>query len=100
MFGNIAALSFAQHTRLDEMISEAQADSQTVSGLLVDNPMLGFGGLARVVLVLNDEPATGSEYDRVFDFDGTEVGRAEASATLAFEGLGLSSPTEAVTETA
>jgi hypothetical protein len=88
MFGNIAAFSFAQHTRLDEMIAEATAAGAQVDGVLVENPLVGVkGGVVRIALVIDNEPATGSEYDRTFDFEGGELGRGKESVKLTIDAL-------------
>lgn len=76
MFGNITATSAAQYQALSALIAEAVAEGNTVDGLLTDNPTRG---VARFVLVIDDAPATGTEYDRVYDFDGEEIARAGAS---------------------
>lgn len=79
MFTPLTAASFAQHEQLDAMIAEAQAEGLTVDGLLTDNPQ---GGIARFVLVFDDAPQTGGDYDRTFEFDGTEIARGEKSLSL------------------
>ena len=94
MFGNITATSAAQHQALDALIAEATAEGKTVDGLLVENPTPGH---ARFVLVLDDSPQTGSEYDRVFNFEGEEVTRGEGAIVFTVEhalGIDLSQPAD------
>lgn len=82
MFAPVAVMSAAQHEALDGLITDALDEGKTIDGLLVENPV---PSVARFVLVLDDEPQTGSEYDRVYDFDGAEIARGDASVTFVIE---------------
>lgn len=86
MFGStIVALSAAQHKAVDALVADATEAGNTVDGMLFSNNIEYGNDDTRVVLVIEDSPATGSEYDRTYSFEGEELARGNASALFFFE---------------